>query len=230
LHAAVERQTHVTSCCTRQPITIPQAKTSNRLPGLLRDRNGFPASICLVPRPGPPSSISPPPATQRFRFSTFGLFGERSNSRQALRNLPIHYREQVAERASSQLRIGICARAQSSQQLVPDLISLPCFASPTTRSFSYPRSPTQLALIIKALTTSSCFFNVIELLLSLVSRFTPIPIPHSRLPHPHYHLNPQPPCTPDSTSTLILCSTATQRHHGSSRRRPPFRQPQLLSL
>jgi hypothetical protein len=165
-----------------------------------------------------------------FRFSTFGLFGERSNSRQALRNLPIHYREQVAERASSQLRIGICARAQSSQQLVPDLISLPCFASPTTRSFSYPRSPTQLALIIKALTTSSCFFNVIELLLSLVSRFTPIPIPHSRLPHPHYHLNPQPPCTPDSTSTLILSSTATQRHHGSPRRRPPFRQPQLHPL
>jgi hypothetical protein len=49
-----------------QPISIPQAKTSNRLPGLLRDRNGFPASICLVPRPGPPSSISPPPTTQHF--------------------------------------------------------------------------------------------------------------------------------------------------------------------
>jgi len=197
-----------TQAASVQSISIPRPRHRIVCRVSSRDRNGFPAKHLPRPQTG---------STEQYQSST-------NNPA-----LPI-LDEASAARASYSLSCkggGTSVVAASDRHmrarspvnsLCLCLISLPCIASPTTPS-----------LLRQALNSSSCFFNVIELLLSLVSRFTPTSIPHSRLPHPHY-ANPQPPCTPDSISTLILCSTATQRHHGSSRRRPPFRQPQLRSL
>jgi hypothetical protein len=126
----------------------PQAKTSNRLPGLLRDRNGSLLASVLSPDRAPPGSIRHPPVRQQACTSDSrpsGFLESGAIFRQALRNLPILYREKLARNTQaplSQLRIGICARASSQQRRVPDHTAVLRLAH---NPFIYPRRPTELA-------------------------------------------------------------------------------------